>query len=235
MKLKNGDFILLDYTGRIKDSKQVFDTTSEQVAKDSNIYQKGAKYKPAMVCIGEGDVLKGLDEDLVGKEVGKSYSVEISPEKGFGKKDAKLMKIVNTNMFLKNNINPVPGLQVNVDNLIGTIKTVSGGRTIIDFNHPLAGKNLVYEFNIIKIVDNDEEKIKGMLTSYLGIDNPEVKVEAGIAKIDNEVPEMLKKQLEEKITKLIPAIKKVDYKKIEEPKTEKKEEKPKTEKKEQKT
>ncbi|MDP2906571.1 MAG: peptidylprolyl isomerase [Nanoarchaeota archaeon] len=231
MKLKNGDFILLDYTGKIKDSKQVFDTTSEQTAKDSGVHQKGAKYKPAMVCVGEGDVLKGLDEDLVGKEVGKSYIVEISPEKGFGKKDAKLMKIVNTNMFLKNNINPVPGLQVNVDNLIGTIKTVSGGRTIIDFNHPLAGKNLVYEFNVLKIVVDDEEKIKGMLSSYLAIDNPEVKIEAGVAKVDSEVPEMLQKQLEEKIKNLIPAIKKVDYKK----KEEKKEEKPKEEKKEQKS
>lgn len=231
MKLKNGDFILLDYTGKIKDTKQVFDTTIEQTAKDSNIHQKGAKYKPAMVCIGEGDVLKGLDEDLVGKEVGKSYSVEIIPEKGFGKKDAKLMKIVNTNLFLKNNINPVPGLQVNVDNLIGIIKTVSGGRTIIDFNHPLAGKNLVYEFNILKIVVDDEEKIKGMLTSYLSIDNPEVKIENDILMVNSEIPEMFKKQLEEKIKKLIPAIKKVDYKK----KEEKKEEKPEEEKKEQKS
>lgn len=227
MKIKNGDFILLDYTGRIKDTKQVFDTTSEQVAKDSNVHQKNAKYKPAIVCVGEGDVLKGLDEDLVGKEVGKSYSIEITPEKGFGKKDAKLMKIVNTNMFLKNNINPVPGLQVNIDNLIGTIKTVTGGRTIVDFNHPLAGRSLVYEFNIVKVVIDDEEKIKGMLSSYLAIDSPNIKVENNVLMINSEVPEMFHKQLEEKIRKLIPSIKKVEYKKKEEkPKEEKKEQKP---------
>ncbi len=227
MKLKNGDFILLDYTGKIKDSNQVFDSTSEKVMKEAKVHQEGAKYSPVTVCIGEGDVLAGLDEDLVGKEVGKSYTVDILPEKGFGKRDAKLMKIVNTNIFLKNNINPVPGLQVNIDNLIGMIKTVTGGRTIVDFNHPLAGKNLVYEFSILKRVTEDEEKIKGMLTSYLAIENPDVKVESETLKINSDVPDMFKKQLEEKIKRLIPSIKKVEY--------EKEEKKPEEEKKEQKS
>lgn len=224
MKLKKGDFVLVEYTGKIKDTNQIFDCTSEKVAKDSGIYQKGAKYKPAMACIGEGDVVAGLDDDLEGKEIGKSYTVEISPEKGFGKKDAKLMKIVNTNIFLKNNINPVPGLQVNIDNMIGTIKTVTGGRTIVDFNHPLAGKSLVYEFSILEKVTDDEKKVKGMLASYFGIENPEVKIEAETAKIDSDIPEMFKKQLEEKVKKLIPAFKKVEFKK-KEPKEEKKEQK----------
>ncbi|MDP2908546.1 MAG: peptidylprolyl isomerase [Nanoarchaeota archaeon] len=224
MELKKGDFIELNYTGRIKELNKVFDSTEEKTAKQEGIHQEGAKYRPLIICIGEGDVVKGLDESLEGKEAGKNYTIEVTPEKGFGKKDAKLMKIVNTNMFLKNNIQPVPGLQVNIDNMIGTIRTVTGGRTILDFNHPLAGKNLVYEISITRKITDNEEKIRGMLTSYLAIDSPDVKIENETAKVNNEIPEILKKQLEEKIKRTIPEIKKVEYKpKEEKPKEKKKE------------
>lgn len=225
MELKKGDFIELNYTGRIKELNKVFDSTEEKTAKQEGIHQEGAKYRPLIICIGEGDVVKGLDESLEGKEAGKSYTVEVTPEKGFGKKDLKLMKVVNTNLFIKNNINPMPGLQVNIDNMIGTIRTVTGGRTILDFNHPLAGKNLVYEISITRKITDNEEKIRGMLTSYLAIDSPDVKIENETAKVNNEIPEILKKQLEEKIKRTIPEIKKVEYKPKEEKPKEKKKEK----------
>jgi len=225
MKVKKGDFIQIDYVGRIKESNQIFDLTDEELAKKENIYQEGAKYKPITICLGEGDVVKGLDEELIDKEVGKSYTIDISPENAFGKKDAKLLKIVNTNMFTKQNIHPMPGLQVNIDNMVATIRTVTGGRTIVDFNHPCAGHNIVYEIKIVKKITDDSEKLKSILTFHLGIDNPEVKIENGTAKINSEVPEMFREQFEEKIKKQIPSIKKIDYKKKEEEKEEKKEKK----------
>ncbi len=223
MRLKKGDFITLEYTGKIKELNQIFDSTDEKTAKDAGIHREKAKYRPIVVCIGEGDVVKGLDEDLIGKETGKSYIVEVPPEKGFGKKDIKLMKIVNTNMFLKNKINPFPGLQVNIDNMIGLIRSVTGGRTIVDFNHPLAGRTLIYEINILKKVEDDEEKTKGLLYSYLGIDNPDIKIENETVNINNDMPDIFKKQFEEKIKNLIPSVKKVEYKKKEDKKPEKKE------------
>ena len=227
MKLKKGDFIQIDYVGRIKENNQIFDLTEEELAKKENIHQKGSQYKPITICLGEGDVVKGLDEELIDKEVGNSYTINVSPEKGFGKKDAKLLKIVNTNMFIKKNINPVPGLQVNIDNMVGTIRTVTGGRTILDFNHPLAGRNLVYEVKILKKITDDEEKLKSILSFHLAINKPDIKIENGTALINNDVPEMFRKQLEEKIKSLIPPVKKVEYKKKEEnkeklPKEEKK-------------
>ncbi|MBL7100374.1 MAG: peptidylprolyl isomerase [Nanoarchaeota archaeon] len=232
MKLKKGDFIQIDYVGRIKDTKQIFDLTDEELAKKEGIHQENAKYKPIVICIGEGDIVKGLDEELVDKEVGKSYTLEISPEKGFGKKDAKLIKLVNTNMFLKQNINPMPGLQVNIDNMIATIRTVTGGRTLVDFNHPLAGRDLTYEVKILKKITEDKEKLESILSFHLGIEKPDIKIENGIALINNDVKDTFKKQLEEKIKKLIPSIKKIEYKKKEEEK--KKEEKEETKKEEKK-
>lgn len=215
MKLKKGDFIEMEYTGKIKELDKVFDSTDEKVAKEEGIHQEGANYKPIIICIGEGDVVKGLDETLPEKEVGKFFTVEVPPEKGFGKKDAKLMKIVNTNLFVKSNINPFPGLQVNIDNMIGTIRTVTGGRTIVDFNHPLAGKTLIYEAKILRKLTDDTEKLKGILATNLMIKDPDAVVEDGVAKINSEVHEMFKKQLEEKIKKLIHSVKKVEYKKKE--------------------
>jgi len=237
MKLKKGDFIELDYTGKVKGLDRVFDSTDEKVAKEAGIHQEGVKYKPVIICLGEGEVVKGLDEELEGKEVGKSFTIEVPPEKGFGKKDGKLMKIVNTNIFIKNNINPMPGLQVNLDDMMGIIRTVTGGRTIVDFNHPLAGKTLIYEVKIVKKITSDEEKLKGMLTTNLAIQDPDVKIENGTAKINSDVPDMFKEKFEEKVKRLIPSIKKVEYKQKKEEKTEekkeetKKEEEPKEEKK----
>ncbi|MBU4501275.1 MAG: peptidylprolyl isomerase [Nanoarchaeota archaeon] len=225
MKVKKGDFVELDFIGRIKESNQIFDLTDEETAKKEKLHQAGAKYRPITICIGEGDVVEGLDEELVNKEVGKDYTIEISPEKGFGKKDAKLIKIVNTNMFTKQNIHPMPGLQVNIDNMMAIIRTVSGGRTVIDFNHPCAGKHVVYEIKILKKVFDDKEKVESIFRFHLGMDNPELELHEGTLHINSDVNEMFHEQLNEKIKKQVPLVKKIQYKKKEEKKEDKKEEK----------
>ena len=67
------------------------------------------------------------------------------------------------NIFTQQNIKPFPGLHVNLDNIYGVIRSVSGGRTIVDFNHPLASKDLVYEVEIKRFINNLEDKIKAVL------------------------------------------------------------------------
>ena len=71
-----------------------------------------------------------------------------------------------SNSSIKEKINPMPGLPVNIDGIYGVIITVAGGRTIVDFNHPLAGKNVVYEINILRKVDDLNEKIKSLLAFF---------------------------------------------------------------------
>lgn len=163
-RIKEKDFVEVEYTGKTKDDNIIFDTTNEKTAKDNGFYNPQMPYGPVGVCIGEQQILKGLEENLIGKDDGKSYTIELSPEKAFGKKDPKLLKIVNTNVFKKENIDPVPGLQVNIDGVLGMIKTVTGGRSVVDFNHPLSGKDVVYEIKVNKILDDDGEKIKAFVT-----------------------------------------------------------------------
>lgn len=162
--IKEKDFVEIEYTGRIKEDSIIFDTTDEKIAKDNGLFDQKMPYAPVSICIGQNMILAGLDENLIGKEAGKSYTIELNPEKAFGKKDPKLLKIVNTNVFRKENIDPVAGLQVNIDGMLGTIKTVTGGRTVVDFNHPLSGKDVVYEVKINRIITDDSEKIKSFVS-----------------------------------------------------------------------
>ena len=216
--MKKGDFVELEYTGKVKEMNIVFDTTNEKEAKESNIHDARASYGPVIICIGQGHVIKGLDEEIEGKELGKEYHIELSPEQGFGKKNAKLIQLVATSKFIKQKINPMPGLQVNIDNMMGMIRTVSGGRTLVDFNHPLAGKELIYDFKINKIVKDDEEKLKALLKLQLNLKDIEAEVKEGNATISLNIKQNLPKPIEEKLTEhikeIIPSIKKIGFKVI---------------------
>lgn len=216
MAIKKGDFIEVDYIGRILETNDIFDLTKEEDAKKNNVHNPKAKYSSKKVCVGEGQLVQGLDDAFVGKELNKDYNIELAPEKAFGKKDAKLMKIIPTNIFTKQNIRPMPGLQVNIDNSMGTIKTVSGGRTIVDFNHPLAGRDVKYEFKITKLIKEDKEKIETLISPISNMLNiqPEIEVKDNNAKIKTKLKDLFEKTFEEKITKLIPTIKKVTFEEI---------------------
>ena len=205
------DFVEIEYTGKIKEDNTVFDTTDEKVAKENNLH--GHDFSPAIICIGEEQVLKGIDYNLEGKDIGKEYEFDIKPEDAFGKKNAKLIQLIPTNKFKQQGIQPMPGMQLNIDGMVGTVKTVSGGRTLVDFNHPLAGKELSYKVRINKKVTDGKEKLNGYVKLALGTKDFESAVENGNAKITlkNKVPEEIQEGLIEKITELMPEIKKVEF------------------------
>src|SRR4030042_2018163 len=125
-KVKEKDFVEIEYTAKVDGI--VFDTTSKNVAKANNLFDENASYNPIVICVGQANVIKGIDEGIIGKEVEKTYSLHISPEHGFGKKSPKMIQLISTSKFLKEEIRPVPGLQVNVDGIFGVVKAVSGGR-----------------------------------------------------------------------------------------------------------
>lgn len=167
--IKKNDFIELEYTGRIKDGNIVFDTTNEKIAKDNSLFNEHIKYGAIIICVGQGLLLKGLEEAIEGKELGK-YIIELSPENAFGKKNAKLIQLVPLKKFIEQEINPVPGLQINMDGIIGTIKKSGGGRVIIDFNHPLASREVIYEVELKRIVNDVKEKVQSFLKQLTGQD-----------------------------------------------------------------
>ena len=209
--VKKRDFIEIEYTGKIKEGNIIFDTTDEKVAKENNL--QGHDFSPAIICIGEEQVLKGIDKNLEGKDVGREYEFDISPEDAFGKKNAKLIQLIPTTKFRQQSIQPMPGMQLNIDGMAGTVKTVSGGRTLVDFNHPLAGKELSYKVRINKKITDNKEKLSGYIKLALGTKDFEAAIENGNAKITlkNGIPKEIQEELTEKITELMPEVKKAEF------------------------
>jgi len=185
--LKEGDFIEIQYTGRLKGTNEVFDTTDEAVAKANHLHNTKIQYGPLIICIGQKEVLKGLDAQLVGKEIGKSYKVELEPENAFGKKQAKLVQLMSKRKFAQNKIQPFVGLQVNIDGTLGIIKTVSGGRILVDFNHPISGKAVLYDLKINRLVTDNKERIQAMV-DLLARQKPEVEIKDKIVTVKTKHP-----------------------------------------------
>lgn len=210
--IKKNDFVEIEYTGKTKEDELVFDTTSQEVAKENEFDQQNMPSGPKVVCVGQGQLIPGLDKDLEGKQEGENYSVVISAEDGFGKKSAKNVQLIPTKQFYKQNINPMPGLQVNIDNSMGVIKTVTGGRTMVDFNHPLASRELVYDYKVNRIVTDTKEKAESYLKNSIGLP-----AEAGYSegkltlKIQFALPAEIKGQLETKLKEVIPEVKEIEY------------------------
>ena len=202
MPIKKRDFVELDYTGCIKDTKELFDTTNEKIAQDAKIFSSRAEYKPIVICVGEAHILPGIDEFIEGKELG-TYTVSLTTEHAFGKKDPSLMKIIPTSKFAEQNIKPIPNLRLNIDGMIGLVKSVSSGRTVVDFNHPLAGKDVVYELQLYKLVTDKKTQIASVLKVLLGMHNPEIKMEENRATITiPEIPQPLLADLAKKLKEL---------------------------------
>ncbi|MBT6995466.1 hypothetical protein HN953_02480, partial [Candidatus Woesearchaeota archaeon] len=215
------DFIEVEYTGTIVDDNVVFDTTDEKIAKDNEIFAENAKYGPIVVCLGMGHLLKGLDAYLIGKKEGK-YSVDIKDVDAFGKKSAKLLKLIPMKFFIKEKIRPYPGLEVEIDGKRGLVRNVSGGRIIVDFNHPLSSKDLKYDVEVKRIVTDMDEKVKSIFKLELNFADIVTKYDekAKVITITSVLPEQIHPQLEKRVLDLIPEIKSVKFivKKQEQPK-----------------
>ena len=203
MTLKKGDFITLDFTGTDKNNKHVFDTTKKEVAQENGIYEDRVNYEPITICIGEGHVLPGLDKALEGKKEEESFTITLQPEEAFGKKKSDALKLMPKKVFQKQDINPQPGLEVNIDNMRGTIKNVSGNRIIVDFNHPLSGHEITYEIDIHKKIQDTKKQVETIVGMALR-HQPEIELEDKKATIHFpvELPEDLQEELTKQITTL---------------------------------
>ena len=160
MQIKKNDFIEIEFTGKAND--KVFDTTNKKEAEQMNSEIDIKNIKPIIISVGNQMLLKGFDEELEGKEINKKYSIHILPEKAFGKRDPSMIKTIPMRVFKEKNINPIPGMALQLDNYIAKVLSVSGGRVIVDFNNPLAGKEIDYDFKIIKKIDNTSDKINAL-------------------------------------------------------------------------
>lgn len=137
-KLEKGDNVKLSYTARLENGK-VFDTTE--------------KDGPVSVKVGEGKLLKKIDEELLNMSVGEEKEIVLTPQEGFGPVKDTLQQTMSREMIKDANKDPKVGQVVQVEDpnkqmMIGVITNVSEQNIVVDFNHPLAGKTLTYKIKV---------------------------------------------------------------------------------------
>ena len=160
-----GDFVKLDYTLRTTDDDDVVDTTDLETAEEAGLDTENHEFEPRTIIIGEGHVFESVDDALIGSEVGDEGSVVISPEEAFGEYDPDQVKTISAQKIDEDD--RYPGANVQVDNQQGHIETIIGGRARVNFNHPLAGEELEYEYEALDEVEDPEGKAEGLLGMYL--------------------------------------------------------------------
>lgn len=154
MALKDKDFIEVEFTAKLKNGG-IFDSNIKEDLDKAGI--QGLP-KPFIFCIGEGMFVKGVDKFLIGKEIGE-YNISLTPKEAFGPRNAKLIQMIPKKVFAQHRINPIPGSTFDFDGKLARVLTVSGGRVMVDFNNPIAGKEVEYFVKILRKVDDKNEQI----------------------------------------------------------------------------
>ncbi len=169
--IKAGDVVLAEFDARIVDSNELFDTTSEAIAKENDIFNEKMTYGPQPLIVGKGRLFPGLDESILKAEIGKEVEVTIPPEKAAGARDPKLVELHPVREFLKQEIEPRVGLEVTVKGKPAIITAVTAGRVRIDFNNKLAGRNIKYKYKVVEKPTKPVEIVKLLLKMSYGTDD----------------------------------------------------------------
>ena len=189
MTFKKGQLILLDYTAKIKDTDEVFETTIEEDAKKNSIHEPNIKYQPKLVSVGESWVLKGLDDALPETSVGDKKTIEVSSDKGFGARDKGKVRMIPLRKLGEDAEKVSVGDTVEVDNKKGIIRYIGSGRVQIDYNHRYAGKTILYEINVKKSLDADDDKITAILQSRMPVEDDKLVFKKNGDSLDITIPE----------------------------------------------
>jgi FKBP-type peptidyl-prolyl cis-trans isomerase 2 len=182
--MQTNDFIRVIYTAKIKETGQELDKTGDIAVP---------------VIVKSDFIIKGLEEALLGMNVNEKKTVEIPPEKAFGIRNPKLIKLLPISEFRKHDTKPQPGMFVQADNMRGRVLSVSGGRVRVDFNNPLAGKTLIYDIEIKEKIEKVENKIKALFEIYRTSDKDKINVNVKEKEIEIEIPPMINSLFKKKI------------------------------------
>ncbi|HYB45661.1 MAG TPA: peptidylprolyl isomerase [Nitrososphaerales archaeon] len=220
MTLEKGSLVFANYTAKVKDTGEAIETTLEDQAKKLNIYDATRKYEPRLIAVGEGWVLSGLDEEIGKMEVGQKKEVELAPEKAFGPRDPTQTRMIPLRKFGEKAGEMTVGDSVEVDNRVGVVRFVGSGRAQVDFNHRLAGKNILYDVEIVKKVETETDKLRALINRRFGGEGSKVNYELVGNALQVEIPEelflleglqIIKRGVSTDVFKFLPTIKDLTF------------------------
>ncbi|MFP9192899.1 FKBP-type peptidyl-prolyl cis-trans isomerase [Natrialbaceae archaeon A-CW1-1] len=181
--LQDGDFVKIAYTARTVDGDQLVDTTDPEVAEEEGVDQQDREFAPRTIVLGEGHIFGDVEDAILGEEVGTKGEVTISAVDAFGEYDPDDVETISAEKIDEDD--RYPGAHVHVDGQHGYVSTIIGGRARVDFNHPLAGEDVEYTYEVLEVVDDRAQQAAGLFEMYLDVE-PELHIETD--EVEEEVP-----------------------------------------------
>jgi len=139
---KKGNTVRIHYTGKLKNNK---------------IFESTITNGPIEFTIGNGQAIPGLEENIIGMKVDEIKKIDISPTKGYGKVEKNLIFEVNRKEIFED-VELKVGQQLEIPQdddriIVVSVKKITDETVILDGNHPLAGKDLVFDVQLLEIVN----------------------------------------------------------------------------------
>jgi hypothetical protein len=138
-QIKNGDSVSVNYTGRLEDGT-IFDTS----------IQEGRT--PLTAKLGEGKLIPGFENGLIGMSIGEKKTIEIEPSDAYGEVNEEMVQEVALTQVPEN---VKVGDMLQGQNQYGpvqvTVKEVNESTAVLDMNHPLAGKKLIFDLEVVSV------------------------------------------------------------------------------------
>lgn len=188
--VNKGDFLKVEMTGMSEETEEVFETTSEEEAQEAGVWEEGRTYGPRLVIVGDGFVLRGLDERLPGTPFDEEAEIEIPPEEAFGERNAADVQMIPYRVLRSKGVNPYVGAELEIDGRPAIIRSVGAGRVQVDYNHPLAGRKIVYKLKVVEHITDDKDKIRALIgRRFLGIETEEFDVKKTKKKLRIGIPD----------------------------------------------
>ena len=164
--MQKGEIVRVSYTGKMKESGETFDKGEE-----------------VPMVVGAGFGIPGLEEALEQMKMGEKRTVEVSPTKGFGEHNNELVSVVPEAEMKRHNVQPKQGMSMDTDRGRCRVVSVANGRVTLDFNHPLAGKTLIYEIEVKEKIENKTEQVKAMVQIFTRMEPSHITVDGNVTEI----------------------------------------------------
>jgi peptidylprolyl isomerase len=215
-----GSLILVDYTAKVKDTNEVFETTIAEEAKKHSIFEANLKYQPKLISVGEAWVIKGLDDALANAKAGDKLTVDVTPDKGFGERDPSKVKMIPLRKLGEDAEKVSVGDTIEVDQKTGVVRFIGSGRVQVDFNHRFAGKTIIYDVNLLKALESDEDKITAILKRHMPVEDSKITSKLNGNSLDIVVPEeifgaeglrIIKHFIQIDLFKFVPTLEKISF------------------------
>ena len=175
--MDDGTIVHIDYDLFNAETEQLIEPTREEAAKEHDVHDENRTYSPMVTVVGDGQLIPGFEAHLAEAEAETDYSFDIEAAEAYGERDASLVETIAQNVLLRSVRDPEMlgiGSPVEIGGRTGVLQFLSAGRARIDYNHPLAGVTLRYDYRITKVVEDRSEKVTTLLSMNTGRDDFEV-------------------------------------------------------------